>query len=45
MAKMKINLKTMKKRKMTEREVFKKVNNVSENELNGINKDVLSGMR
>ena len=35
----------MKKRKMTEREVFKKVNNVSENELNGINKDVLSGMR
>ena len=42
---MKINLKTMKKRKMTEREVFKKVNNVSENELNGINKDVLSGMR
>ena len=47
MAKMKTNLKTMKlkKHKMSEGEVFKKVNNVSENELNRINKDVLSEMR
>ena len=47
MAKMKTNLKTMKlkKHKRTEREVFKKVDNVSENELSRRNKDVLSEMR